>query len=199
MLNVLRVTLVMVAVLLPCSTATAQFDGDTRELFAYRLTTRTLRQVDAATVAMAAELKKDPRYRQRLELGAEIAKLEKKEELSDAEQARLELLREKIEALGDADDVLSDGDQSLSDMEASIRKTPVMARALQSAGLTPREYSKFMLCLFQATVTAGMKKSGLMKEIPAEVPPENVKFAEEHEAELKALQEKWKAMSEGVP
>ena len=49
-----------------------------------------------------------------------------------------------------------------------------------------------------ASFAAGFKKEGMLTAMPEGVSPENVKFVEEHEAELTALQKKWEAMSKGV-
>jgi hypothetical protein len=52
-----------------------------------------------------------------------------------------------------------------------------------------------MLSMMQAGMVAGFKKAGMLKEIPKDVSPENVKFMEEHEAQLKALQQEMEAAS----
>ena len=54
-----------------------------------------------------------------------------------------------------------------------------------------------MMALVQASIAAGFKKSGMLKELPAGVNPENVKFVEEHEAELRAMQEKLNKLGGG--
>lgn len=48
--------------------------------------------------------------------------------------------------------------------------------------------------MIQSGMIAGMRKAGLVKEIPKDVSAENVRFVEEHEAELKALQEAWEQL-----
>jgi hypothetical protein len=83
-------------------------------------------------------------------------------------------------------------------MEALIRKFPPMANGLRKAGMSPREYATFMLAMVQASMVAGFRKSGMIKELPPEVNPENVKFVEEHEAELKAMQAEWEKLSKGM-
>ena len=63
--------------------------------------------------------------------------------------------------------------------------------ALTKAGLTPRDYSKYILASLMAGMVAGFQKSGVLKELPKdlkEVNPENVKFLLAHEAELAAMQ-----------
>ncbi len=57
-----------------------------------------------------------------------------------------------------------------------------------------REYSKFMLAMLQAGMAAGMKKSGLIKDLPKDFPAENVQFILDHEAELTAMQKQWQEL-----
>ena len=66
-----------------------------------------------------------------------------------------------------------------------------MVAALQREGLTPREYSKFLLAMFQASFAAGMQKSGLLKTTPDGTNPANIKWILDHEAELTAMQKAW--------
>jgi hypothetical protein len=243
MSEMLRAVPLLLPVLLFAPLAGAQTDADMRELRAYRLTMAAVRQVDAATEAMAAEMKKDPKYQEYLKLEAEISALEKKgspteveqklaadisaleskAEWTEAETARLEQLRERLDALEQKREGRSDADDarleqlrerrdaleasvgprleeanSLSEWEAAIRQYPPMARGLRAAGMSPRDYAKFMLSMLGAGTVAGFKKAGLVKGMPKEleavVSAENVKFVEEHAAELTALQKKWEAL-----
>lgn len=229
--------------LLVAPLARAQNDPDMRELQSYRLTMAAVRQVDAATMAMMAEMKKDPKYQEYLKLEAEISALEKKGapteaeqklaadiealeskgEWTEAEAARLEQLREQLDALEQKRPVRTEADEArltrlreqrdaldettgpqleraetLSEWEAAIRQYPPMARALRAAGMSPRDYAKFMLSMLGAGMAAGMKTAGLVKELPKEVtdviPAENIRFVEQHAAELAALQKKWEAL-----
>lgn len=156
-------------------------------------------------------------------LAADIEALESKGEWTDAEAARLEQLREQLDALEqkrvmrtEAEDArleqlreqrdaleASTGPRleeanTLSEWEAAIRQYPPMARALRAAGMSPRDYAKFMLSMLGAGMVAGLKTAGHMKEMPKEVAgvvsAENVKFVEQHAAELTALQKKWEAL-----
>ncbi len=172
----------------------AQVDADAKEIASYRLTMESIRKLDVAMRAAFAEMEKDPKYQALRKVEEEIEAIEKKEETTEAEDARIEALREqkeKMEAENDTD--LGDA-KTLSEMEAQVRKVPAMARALASAGLAPREYSKIMMAMVPAAMAAGMKKSGLLKTLPKEFNAENVKFIEDHEAELTAMQKGWQAM-----
>lgn len=174
-------------------------DADLKEVANYKLTMETVEKVKVATRAMIAEIKKDPKYQRLMKIEAEIDALEKKDDRTEAEDAKLAALNEEKEKLESASDgPLSLGQaNSLSEMEANIRKSPPIANALESAGMSPREYSTFMMAMIQASMVAGFKKAGMMKELPKDVNPENVKFIEEHEAELKAMQAEFEKLAKG--
>lgn len=198
MSEMLRAVPLLLSVLLFAPLAGAQTDPDMRELRGYRLTMAAVRQVDAATQAMAAEMKKDPKYLEYLKLETEISALEKKGAPTEADDARLEQLRERRDALEASVGPRLEEAKTLSEWEAAIRQYPPMARGLRAAGMSPRDYAKFMLSMLGAGTVAGFKKAGLVngmpKEVEAVVSAENVKFVEEHAAELTALQRKWEAL-----
>ena len=202
MSEMFRVVPLLLPVLLFAPLAGAQTDGDMRELRGYRLTMAAVRQVDAATQAMAAEMKKDPKYLEYLKLETEISALEKKGAPTEADDARLEQLRERRDALEASVGPRLEEANTLSEWEAAIRQYPPMARGLRAAGMSPRDYAKFMLSMLGAGTVAGFKKAGLVKGMPKEleavVSAENVKFVEEHAAELTALQRKWEAGEDGA-
>ena len=176
------------------SPALAQAGADEKELANYRLTMEAIRKVDRAMEAAVAEMRKDPRLQERMKLEAEIAALEKKDERTEAEEERLEQLRQKQdEAESEEPDLFGDA-ETLTELAAAIAKEPIWARALGSVGLSAREYAKVSLCLMQAMMAAGMKQSGLAQDLPKTVLADNVRFVEEHEAELQALQKKWEAL-----
>ena len=83
--------------------------------------------------------------------------------------------------------------KTIADLEQKIAATPVMASALEHEGVTPREYARFTMALLQASFTLGAKqrteKAGRPFQIPEGVNPANVTFVQEHEAELKRMQE----------
>jgi hypothetical protein len=189
---------VMLAALLSGAPAGAQAlkEADAKELASYRLSMDVVNKVAAATRMMMAELKQDPRFREAAKVDAEIKALEAKEETTEAEDATLEKLRARKEALSEAMKGLSmNNAETLSDMEAQIRQVPPLMNGLRAADLPPRDYAKFMLAALQAGMVAGLKKQGMLKEVPKDVSPENVKFMEDHEAELQALQKEWAAFS----
>ena len=83
--------------------------------------------------------------------------------------------------------------QTLSEMTAAMQKEPVVAQALAAAGLTAREYAKFLFAYMSSGMVAGMMEQGTVKEVPKELATsvniENVKFFQAHKAELQAFQE----------
>ncbi len=172
-----------------------QVDADAKEIASYRLNMDSIRKLDLAMRAIFAEMEKDPRQQALRKVEEELEALEKKEETTEADDARIEDLRQQKEKIEDEgpDNNLGNA-KTLSEMEAQVRKVPAMNRALASAGLSAREYSKMMLAMVQASMAAGMKKGGLLKTLPKEINAENVKFIEDHEAELTAMQKEWQAM-----
>jgi hypothetical protein len=167
--------------------------SDEKELAAYRLTLPTVKKVAAATIAMAEEAAKDPRAKEMQKIKAELEELQKKEELTEAEQAKVDKLQEReaaLEAELERSEIGGDNNpQSLADMEARLKKHPAAARALAAQGLTAREYAVCMMALLQAAMAEGFSQGKLdLNKLPAGINPENIKFVRENKAELEAMQ-----------
>ena len=197
--------LVPVVVLTLASSAAAQQKpqtADEKEVVAYVLTMDTLNRVMRATKAMYQEMMKDPRFKQVADIEAEIAKLEEKSSklddgLPEAEQERLDALRQKKEELEDNDDSTSSmsNAKTLSEMEAAVRKMPGLVPALQREGLSPREYAKFWIAFWTSGMAYGFQKAGYgSKDANEMVNPANLKFFAEHEKEIEALQKEFEAL-----
>jgi len=181
------------------SVANAQSAGfsaaDSKELASYRLTMDTTKKVFDLMRAIGQEMASDPKFQALQKTKAEIAALQKKDELTDAESARLEKLEMQAEQQEEALEKANSGAnmsnaQNLNEMEAAIKANPRFAAALAKVGLTAREYARWTLASLMAGMVAGFQKSGVLKELPKdlkEVNPENVKFIIEHEAELNAM------------
>lgn len=164
-----------------------QSDPDVKEIATYRLTMETLRKYESAMRYLESEMMKDPRARAHVKLQAQVDALENKEERTEAEQAQLEQLRERLEA---SEEAMSMGNpQTISEMADQAVKTPPLANALRRAGLKPREYAVFTLALMQAMMYHGMKKQGFLKEPPKDMNPANAAFVARYEAELAAMTE----------
>ena len=202
--HVMRVAALVAAVatLPPVSVAYSQGTVDERdaaEIKSYRLTMDAIRKLSAAGEAMTKAIEADPRYKAQKALEEQIEALEKKDELTEAEEKRLEDLRAKLEEEEEKNDKDSGDDsnaQSLDAMAKRIETVPAMATAIRSAGLTPREYSKISLVMFQAMMVHGFQKASANKDLPKElastVLAENIKFVADNEAEITRLLEKLK-------
>ena len=179
--------------------AAAQNDSDTKEVMAYRLTMAGVNKLNVAMRSVYEEMKSDPRVLEMKKIEADAKALSEKEELTEADEARLAALMEKKEKLEDSVGGMNVGNEkTLADMEAKVRTSPVMMRALGKAGLTPREYAKMSLAMVTSAMYAGMQKAGLLKELPKEASPENVKFILDHEAELTAMQKEWALLGKDI-
>jgi hypothetical protein len=186
--------------------------ADEKELAAYTLTMPTLNKAVAVMRSMANEMMQDPKYQQAMKIGkqievveAEVAKLEAKNEMTEAEGKKLEALNEQLEKLQsqkeqieetiDTGNPMSSNPKSLTEMEQNIRKVPLFSRAMEREGLSPREYSKFMLALLQAGMVHGLSQGKVdYSKLPPGVNADNVKFVDEHKAELEALQKEFEAL-----
>jgi len=169
----------------------AEIDRDVQELRIYKLTMGKVRQMATATLAYAQAQSRDPRVQARRQREKELSALEAKSEarLTAAEQKRREELRTKLEA-EDAEAARRGDDEepkTLSDMARRIDREPDLASAIRSAGLTSREYSMLTLTFFNAMFAHSMKKAGTIKELPADILPENLAFIQANEAELNQI------------
>jgi hypothetical protein len=187
------------------SVAAAQSAGfsasDSKELASYRLTMETTKKVQTAMRALFQEMSRDPRFQALQKTKAEIETLSKKEEPTEAESERLEKLQalaeQQEEALEKGNGPNMNTAQNLNEMEAAIKANPHFTAALSAAGLAPRDYAKYMLASLMAGMVAGFQKSGMLKELPAdlkEVHPDNVKFIIEHEAELNEMRKEFEKL-----
>ena len=172
--------------------------ADEKELASYRLTMPTVRKLAAVFRTFAEEAARDPRTQELAKLEAEQKALADKDELTAAEEARMEKIGERmaeIEAAMEKKSMGSDNANSLSEMEADIRKQPAVMKALAREGLTPREYAKCFLALFQAALVQGFSQGKVdMAKLPAGINPENIKFVQENEKELAELQKEMAAI-----
>jgi hypothetical protein len=195
--SAITVVVMMVALVSSLQAQSSGFSAaDSKELASYRLTMETTKKMFALAEAMQQEMSADPKFQALKRTKDEIETLSKKEELTDAESARLEKLQQQAEQQEEALNDASSGTnlaaaKNLNEMEAGIKANPRFMAALTRAGLTARDYSKYMLASMMAGMVAGFQKSGMLKEMPKdlkEVNPENVKFMLDHEAELAAMQ-----------
>lgn len=185
-----------------CSFAAPAFaqtaTADEKELATYRLTMPTVRKLAAVFRSFAEEAARDPRAQEFARLREEQKTLEEKDELTSAEEARMERISERMAEIEGAREKNSMGGGnagSLTEMEAEIRKQPAVMKALAREGLTPREYAKCFLALFQAALVQGFSQGKIdMAKLPAGINPENIKFVQENEKELEAIQKEMAAI-----
>jgi hypothetical protein len=186
----LCLTAAALLVAFPPVPATAQrtsADADTREVLAYRLTMPKLKQLNDALADVKHRRESDPAQQELNRKKKELEALSAKDELTQAEQVRIEQLEREIADAEDAADSQDDADQSLSQMAARMAADSHIAAALKKAGLAPREAATLQLAFVQAALTAGLLETGTIKEIPAGVSADNVKFCQAHKAEIAAL------------
>ena len=89
-------------------------------------------------------------------------------------------------ARGDTDDGGS-GDESLDQLVAKLNAVPGAQAAIQSAGMTTREYIVFMWSMMESGLSAwAVKQNG---KLPPGVQQANVDFYNKHEAAMAALGE----------
>jgi hypothetical protein len=80
--------------------------------------------------------------------------------------------------------------ESLDQMAARIARIPEARKAIEGAGLTPRQYAVITMALFQAAfaqyaVEQGADIAKVARD--ANVNPANIRFVKEHKAELEKL------------
>jgi hypothetical protein len=130
----------------------------------------------------------DPAYQALQKKKRELAALNAKEELTEAEVERAARLEEEIAAAEEAEDEGMDPEgMSLDRMVQRMTADARASGAFRSAGLAPREAAVMQLAFFQAAFAAEMLDSGTIKEIPKEVNAENVRFIQANKAEIATL------------
>ena len=111
--------------------------------------------------------------------------------LSEAGLAKFTQATQKLSGVAGACAAEDDDDdsdtQSLDQMVAKLNAVPGAQAAIQSAGMTTREYVVFMWSMLQSGMSAwAQSQSG---KLPPGVSQANVDFYKKHEAEMKAIGE----------
>src|SRR5262245_28991467 len=170
-------------------------EAEAKEISAYRLTSAGLTKVVSVNRTLIQQMLQDPKVREAQKINTEIDALEKKDSPTEVDSKRLEDLRAKQDQLEDsADNPLGGETKTLGEMETRIKAYRPLMQALEKEGMPPREYAKFWLAFIQAAFVQGFKKSGMLKELPPDVNPENVKFMEDHAGEIEAMQKELEAL-----
>jgi hypothetical protein len=156
--------------------------ADDRELMQYRLTPEILTRVEAVATAFDASLARNPAMKRKLDAQREIAVLEAKDDLTEAEQKRLDDLQAVV---GSEPIDLGINGGSLAEMSAQLSKQPAMAAALKSAGMAPRDMAKFIVTAVQASMIGGLQRAGT--PLPPGAAGENVKFVMANQASIERI------------
>src|SRR5689334_3145843 len=79
-------------------------------------------------------------------------------------------------------DVALSGDAvaAAAGLVARLEHHPALAASLESAKITPREYTKFAITLIAAHLAQGFLTSGVLPRVPAGAPTINVEFVKAH-------------------
>jgi hypothetical protein len=163
--------------------------ADLREVQAYRLSMPKLKQLEQAYTDLAEA---DPRAQAKSRARKELVALQEKEQPTEADEARIAKLEAELEELEESEDAFSlEGTRTIEEMVRRIESHPRFASAVKRAGLAPRELVTMQLSLLQTMFAYGFLKAGTIKELPKDVSAENVKFVEQHEAEIQALTSGW--------
>ena len=199
MLQSVRVPMLVVT-LLACAVAPVvaqQSAADRKEIATYRLTPEGLRKYDAVADHLVAWVKASPEAQAAIRLGASVDSLRKKDELTDAEQARLEKLEEQLAKLDESTEQDGDDNDTIAGMTAGLVKQKPVADALRKAGFAPREFVLFSMAMFQASAFAQMKQQGMSKHIPKDANVEHIRFAEQNAAAFQATMAKLQKAEQG--
>lgn len=176
-------------------------ESDLKEVSTYKLTVPVLKQVVLATRNLVAAMPSDPRFQRAQKLKAEMAAMSaamEKGEPTEADVEKIQKIGQEIEAIEGSLNIMG-GQKSLDEIEAAALREPLVGKAMKAAGLSAREYAKFMAALLQASMIAGFQKEGMLKTVPKEANLENVKFVEQHAAELAAFMKEMEALSQKEP
>jgi hypothetical protein len=86
---------------------------------------------------------------------------------------------------------------SITGLAAYYDSRPAVKRAITSAGMSSRDYVTFMLAMFQAGVASYIVKQseGQFDRVPAGIPHDNIRFYQQHEAELERISQELRALS----
>ena len=183
----------LILLLTPAVSSAAQtLSADQKELASYTLTMPNVRKAAAALQRFQQIAAKHPKVQEAAKVQAEIDVLEQKDTRTEAEEARLEKLNARAEALDEEIDreVGMNANGTIDEIVARIEREPEAKAALAKEGLTPRDFAKTLLALLQAAMIKGFSQGGKvdLAKLPPGVNPANIKFVDEHEAELKKLQ-----------
>ena len=94
----------------------------------------------------------------------------------------------------DHDAPLNDA-RSIQEMADRLAKIPKVRRAIESAGISTRDYVLVLFTLTQVAVGNVYVQQGKTDELPANISRDNVAFADAHRAEMTRLEQAMEQMS----
>lgn len=187
---ILATTFTATIVLIPAA-QTRTLSADEKELAAYTLTMPTVRKVAAAVRAFAELQAQDPKTKELAKIKEEMKALQARDELTEADQQKLEKLQERAGVLEEEiSRIAGPGNATtITEIEARIKSHPGATAILAKEGLPPREFAKCTLALLQAAMVKGFSQGKVdMAKLPPGINPANITFIEQNEKELAELQ-----------
>jgi hypothetical protein len=102
---------------------------------------------------------------------------------------------------GEEEEDEDESPKSLAAVAALYDRHPAMKQAITSAGMTTREFTTFMMSMFQAGMAAWSveQRQGKFDKVPAGIPHENILFYQRHQAELQRIGEELRALEGKAP
>jgi hypothetical protein len=97
--------------------------------------------------------------------------------------------------LEDEDEDDLDEEQALRAMISIFESEPAARRAVESAGISVREFALINATLIPAYIAVQMRQAGFGGEVPDYLSPQHIQFAEQNGAEIEALFELLQAMA----
>ena len=94
-----------------------------------------------------------------------------------------------------------DSANSIAALAALYDRHPALRQAITGAGLTTREFTTFVMSMFQAGMAASLveQQHGKLDKVPAGIPHENIRFYQRHQAELQRIGEELRALEGKAP
>jgi hypothetical protein len=120
------------------------------------------------------------------------------EQFDRANRAMIEVakdpaVRRQAEALKDDD--YEEEAKTIAEIAARMDRIPAVKKAIESSGMSSREYATFQLSLFQAFMAVAMQEmQGGKGQLPEGTPAENVAFVRKHKARLDAMTRELEAL-----
>lgn len=95
------------------------------------------------------------------------------------------------------DEGLNDA-KSIQQMADRLAAVPQVRRAIESAGISTRDYVLVLFTYTQVAVASVYAQQGRMDKLPANISKDNVAFAAAHRAEMTRFQQAMQQMNDGL-